>query len=94
MIMLMSMSVKEAYMPATRRTQLLMDPVEFRQLRALARQRKTSVAELIRSAVREVYLTALPDRRPLVEAILALKLPKTNWKKVKKEIEAAHAGLS
>jgi len=81
-------------MPATRRTQLLMDPEEFRQLRALARRKKTSLAELIRSAVREAYLAAPPDRRPLVEAILKLNLPKMSWKKVKKEIEAAHAGLS
>jgi hypothetical protein len=94
MMMLISMSIRESPMPATRRTQLLMDPDEFRQLRALARRRKTSVAELIRSAVREAYLAASPDRRPLVEAILKLKLPKMRWKKVKKEIEEAHAGLS
>ena len=81
-------------MPATRRTQLLMNPDEFKQLRALARRRKTSVAELIRCAVRESYLKAPADRKPLVEAILDLKLPKIDWKKAKKEIEAAHAGLS
>jgi hypothetical protein len=71
-----------------------MDPEEFKQLRALARRKKTSVAELIRSAVRQSYLPTPPDRRRLVEAILELKLPKMNWKKLKKEIEAVHAGLS
>jgi hypothetical protein len=81
-------------MAATRRTQLLMDPDEFKQLRALARRRKTSVAELIRCSLRESYLKAPADRRALVEAILDLKLPKIDWKKAKKEIEAAHAGLS
>jgi hypothetical protein len=81
-------------MAATRRTQLLMDPDEFRQLRALARRRKTSVAELIRGAVRECYLEAPADRSPLVETILDLKLPNIDWRKAKKEIEAAHAGLS
>ncbi len=81
-------------MPATRRTQLLMDPEEFRQLRALARRKRTSVAQLIRVAVRETYLAPLPDRRHHVEAILKLKLPRTSWKKIKREIEAAHAGLS
>jgi hypothetical protein len=76
-------------MAATRRTQLLMNPVtvrwnpdEFKQLRALARRRKTSVAELIRCAVRESYLKAPVDRKPLVEAILDLKLPKIDWKKL------------
>ena len=60
-------------MAATRRTQLLMDPDEFRQLRALARRKKTSVAELIRTAVRTVYLTAPPDRKAIVEDILKMQ---------------------
>ena len=81
-------------MQATRRTQLLMDPEEFRQLRALARRRKTSVAQLIRSAVREAYLMPPPDPKPIVEAILKMKLPRISWQKAKKEIEAAHAGVS
>ena len=55
-------------MSATRRAQLLMDPAEFRRLRAIARERKTSVAELIRSAVREAYLAPEPDLGPVVEA--------------------------
>ena len=81
-------------MPVTRRTQLLMDPEEFRRLRAVARRKKTSVAELIREAVRETYLKPQPNRRALVEAILQTKLPTMEWKKVRKEIEASHAGLS
>jgi hypothetical protein len=81
-------------MAATRRTQLLMDPDEFNQLRALARRRKTSVAELIRTAVRESYLQAPADRKPLVESILALNLPSIDWKKAKQEIEEAHGSLS
>jgi predicted transcriptional regulator len=81
-------------MAATRRTQILMDPEEFRRLKALAERRHSSMAELIRSAVRQTYLAPQPDRRPIVEAILQMKLPKTDWKKVKKEIEEGHAGLS
>jgi len=80
-------------MSATRRTQLLMDPQEFRRLRALARRRKTSVAELIRSAVRTVYLSPPPDREAIVQDILKMNLPPMDWKKVRKEIEAGHAGL-
>ena len=80
-------------MPATRRTQLLMDPDEFRRLKTVARRKNTSVAELIRSAVREVYLVEQPARAPIVEAILQMRLPKVSWEKVRKEIEAGHAGL-
>jgi hypothetical protein len=71
-----------------------MDPDEFKQLRALARRRKTSVAELIRTAVRESYLKAPADRKPLVESILALNLPCIDWKKAKREIEEAHGRFS
>ncbi|MEX1244208.1 MAG: ribbon-helix-helix protein, CopG family [Thermoanaerobaculia bacterium] len=77
----------------TRRTQLLMDPAEFRRLKALARRRKTSVAELIRSAVREAYLAPTADRGPIVEEIAGMGLPTTDWKRAKREIEEAHAGL-
>ncbi len=81
-------------MAATRRTQLLMDPEEFRQLRTLARRMDTSVAELIRTAVRANYLRPQrPDRALIVEAILRMKLPGMSWKRARKAIEAGHAGL-
>jgi hypothetical protein len=81
-------------MKATRRTQLLMDPQEHRQLRQLARQKKTSVGELIRTAVRATYLKPQkPDREPLVEAILQMNLPAISWSRARREIEAGHAHL-
>ncbi len=81
-------------MPATRRTQLLMDPDEHRRLRELARRRKTSLGELIRSAVRATYLESpKPDRKPIVDAILQMKLPAISWGRARREIEAAHARL-
>jgi hypothetical protein len=80
-------------MGATQRTQLLMDPEEFRLLKNEARRRKTSVAELIRSAVRDAYLAPKPDRGPIVDAILAMRLSRIDWKRAVKEIEAGHAGL-
>ena len=78
-------------MATTRRTQLLMEPQEFRRLQAVARRRKTSVAELIRSAVREAYLAPQPERGPIVEAILGMGLPGMGWKRARKEVEAGHA---
>ena len=86
-----SRSIEEESLPATRRTQLLMDPKEFERLHAQARRRKTSVANLIRSAVRAAYLTPEAERAPIVEAILEMGLPKVSWKRAKKEIEASHA---
>ena len=80
-------------MAATRRTQLLMEPEEFKRLQAEARRRKTSMASLIRAAVRETYLSREVDRRPIVEAILHMDLPPMEWKRVRKEIEASHADI-
>ena len=81
-------------MGATRRTQLLMEPEDFRQLHAEARRRGTSVAELIRLAVRDTYLTRAADRRPLVEAILSMDLPTMDWDQIRQEIEEARAHIT
>jgi len=75
-----------------RRTHLLMDPEEFRLLKKEARRRKTSVAELIRSAVWDAYLAPKPDRGSIVDAILAMRL-RIGWKRIVDEIQAGHARL-
>lgn len=80
-------------MGATRRTQLLMEPEDFRKLQAEARRRGTSVAELIRLAVRDTYLTRAPERRPLVEAILGMDLPVMDWDQLRQEIEEVRAHI-
>lgn len=81
-------------MAATRRTQLLMEPDEFRRLRSLARQKKTSVAELIRTAVREKYLApAASDRKALVKSIVSMNLGDLNWEQVRGELEETRAAL-
>jgi hypothetical protein len=80
-------------MAATRRTQLLMEPEEFKRLKAEAHNRGCSVAELIRSAVRQIYLEPPPKKEQIVDAILNMKLPKIDWERAKKDIETAHANL-
>ncbi|MFB3921364.1 MAG: ribbon-helix-helix protein, CopG family [Terriglobia bacterium] len=82
-------------MNTTRRTQILMNPEEFRRLRELARRKKTSVGELVRNAVRATYLKPQnSDRKAIVEAILRMNLPTISWSHARKEIEAAHARIS
>jgi hypothetical protein len=78
-------------MAATHRTQLLMEPEEFKRLKTEAHRRGCSVAELIRCAVRQTYLEPAPDKRQIVDEILMMKLPKIEWKQAKKDIESAHA---
>jgi len=89
--MLLSEGIEEQKMAAGRRFEFLMDTDQFEQLRALARRRKTSVGELIRRAVREFCFTPPADRKPLVDAILDLRLPNIDWTKAKQDIESAHA---
>ena len=81
-------------MAPTRRAQILMEPEEFRRLQALARTRRTSVANLIRSAVRETYFVPQPDKPPIVDAILAMRLDLPDWGQLREELDREHAGLS
>lgn len=80
-------------MAATRRAHILMEPDEYKRLRALAKQKRTSVAGLIRSAVRQTYFAPRQDSTPIVEAILQMRLPPIGWDRAKKEIEKGHARL-
>ena len=79
-------------MGATRRTQILMNPEEYRRLRDLARKKKISVGELIRTAVRTTYFEPRSaDKKAALEEILRMNLPAISWRRAKKEIEAGHA---
>jgi hypothetical protein len=71
-----------------------MNPEEYRRLRDMARQRKTSVGELVRTAVRRTYLEPqAEDKRAALEAILKLKLPAISWRQARKDIEDGHADI-
>jgi hypothetical protein len=78
-------------MAATKRAQVLMEPAEYARLAEMARQGQVSVAELIRSAVRERYLAA-PLRRRAAEEILSISVRIGRWELVEKQIAEAHGG--
>jgi len=81
-------------MRATRRIHILLNSEEYRRLRDLARQRKTSVGALVRAAVRATYLEPQgDDKKAALEGILRLKLPVMSWSRARREIEAAHASV-
>jgi predicted DNA-binding ribbon-helix-helix protein len=72
-----------------------MDPEEYDELARIAEARKVSVAELIRAAVRTVYLRSRDDRMAAVERIAAMELPIDSWARMKADIEDAYdAGVS
>ncbi len=78
-------------MAHTRRAQILMEPEEYQQLEAVARRQGTSVAELVRTAVRERYLSQQQDRIRAMEEICAMELPFSDWDSLDEEIAEAHS---
>lgn len=81
-------------MAQTRRAQILMDPDEYAELERVARERRTSVGELVRQAVRAQYLSSREERLRAVARIASMNLPVGDWADTKREIEDAYdAGL-
>lgn len=72
----------------TKKTTILFSPTMYRQLEHVARQRKMSVAHLVRQAAIQCYL--LPDqktRRDAAAAIASMQLPVVDWPTMEREIE-------
>ena len=71
-----------------------MEPEEYERLEQIARQRNISVAELIRRAVRERYLTGRRQRKRAAARICRMELPIGDWTEIEAWIEESHdAGL-
>ncbi len=71
----------------TKRLQILLPPHMWDRLRVLARERRTSVAELIRDAVEQVYFPDQPSTTPLdaVRRLGAMDLPVADWEQMEAE---------
>ena len=73
-------------MGQTRRAQILMEPETYRRLEEIARRERTSVAELIRTAVREKYLSDRPRRQAALSELLTMDLPVGRWEDIDGEV--------
>lgn len=80
-------------MPAWKRAQLLIEPEDYRRLEEIARRKNASVAELIRTAVRERYLGAGVENTAVVESICSMNLPTLPLAEIEPEIAEAHGDL-
>jgi hypothetical protein len=79
-------------MAQTRRAQITIETGEYQQLESLAYRKGVSVADLIRTAVRERYLTRPTSRREIVQEIFRLEVPiEEDWSSIEEEISRAHA---
>lgn len=77
----------------TKKTTILFSPKIYRQLERIAKEQKSSVAQLVRVAAIQRYL--LPDqktRREAVAAIAAMQLPVADWPQMEREIGKGRLG--
>jgi hypothetical protein len=76
----------DTHMELSKKTTVLFPPELYDDLANLARQRKSSVGELIRDACRAQYFLKTRDERlALVEKIAAMRLPVGSPQQMKRE---------
>lgn len=78
----------------TKRFQILFQPHLWNELQALAQERSTSVAALIRAAVERVYFSDQSAAAPLdaVQKLASMSLPVSDWEQM--EAESVTAGCA
>lgn len=72
----------------TRRVQTVLTDEQYRTLKHLSEKEDRPVSELVREAVKKVYLRkeALSRRRAALESLLSLEAPVTDWEEMEEEI--------
>jgi predicted transcriptional regulator len=71
----------------TKRLQILIPPSLWDRLQVLARERRTSMAALVRRAVEQAYFSDQPSVSPLdaVRRLATMDLPVSDWEQMEKE---------
>lgn len=76
-----------------RRLQILLDDARFRRVAAAAKERKTSVAAVIRDAIDQALPIDLEARRKAIRELLdAEPVPMPDIDELEREIEELHYG--
>ncbi|MCE5329668.1 hypothetical protein LLG07_04990 [bacterium] len=70
----------------SKRTQILLTDRQFKKLKEIADYRETSMGFLIREAIDTVYLDKKKNKEKLVEKLISMNLPVSDWEDMKKEI--------
>jgi predicted DNA-binding ribbon-helix-helix protein len=77
-------------MANVRKAQILLESEEYDHLKDIAARRGVSMDELIRTAIREKYLSSFHPRLEAVDAICRLSIPLGDWDAIEDEIATAH----
>lgn len=70
----------------SKRTQILLTNKQFKKLKEIADYRETSMGFLIREAIDTVYLDKTKNKEKLVEKLISMNLPVSDWEDMKQEI--------
>ena len=73
-------------MSLAKRTHVLLEENQYKQLEQLAKQKKVSVGALIRDAIDKVYNIREEGKIKAVEKIIAMNLQVDDWELMEKEI--------
>jgi ribbon-helix-helix CopG family protein len=71
---------------ATKEVKVVLESEEYERLEAIAAQRRISVSDLIREAVRDRYLPLVEQRKRAFEAICQIHIPLPDWDTLEEEI--------
>ena len=75
-----------------RRTQLYLDEDLWKALHIQSRQRRTSISDLVREAVRERYINATSERREAMQALVGIWRDRNDLGDTKKYLRRLRQG--
>ena len=75
-----------------RRTQLYLDEDLWKALHIQSRQRRTSISDLVREAVRERYINATSERREAMQALVGIWSDRNDLGDTKKYLHRLRQG--
>lgn len=79
-------------MPLTKKTMVLFDPEQYRELEDIARRERTSVGDIIRRAVRETTLARhnIEEARAAARELVAADEDMGSWEEIEKTMTMGH----
>jgi Arc/MetJ-type ribon-helix-helix transcriptional regulator len=79
-------------MALTKKTMVLFDPEQYRELEDIARRERTSVGEIIRRAVKQITLArhSIEARREAARELVAAEEDIGPWEEVEKTMAKGH----
>ncbi|EEG76267.1 ribbon-helix-helix protein, CopG family [Dethiobacter alkaliphilus] len=72
------------------RLEIRLYPEQLQKLKTEAKEKNTSVGDLVREAIDQRYIVLKEEKLKAVEELANINAPVTTWEQMKKEIEAGY----